>query len=97
MKRSMKYVKEILSIIEKGEIEVQFGAENFIVVPFNNENFNWNREELMYHLTLLGEEGFLRSIESFKAHAVVDDTNQGYGVKGLTWKGHDLLDELYKL
>lgn len=54
----------------------------------------WESKNVSYHLVLLLEEGFLAHSRFHKGgESVETDGEENAGLR-LTWKGHDLLEEL---
>lgn len=94
MKRNVDLTHEILSHVEE--------ADPFVREPesinFGNLEGHWDVKEISYHLVLLLEEGFLARDTLHKGNYSAnlrkgDDEQEDAGLR-LTWKGHDLLDEL---
>lgn len=90
MKRNMDLVREILSEVRETD-------------PFNEEAEDlrlnrlpghWEVQKISYHLVLLLEEGFLaRGLPSDEKWAGEQEADSNVGLR-LTWRGHDLLEEL---
>lgn len=90
MKRNMDLVQEILSEVRETD-------------PFNEETEDlrverlpghWKIQKLSYHLVLLLEEGFLaRGLPSKAKWTGEQESGSNVGLR-LTWRGHDLLEEL---
>ena len=83
MKRDMDLVRDLLSRIEDSN---EFNGSQF-VRPSRPEDFGITKhslEEVFYNLRMLIKEGFLEGTE----------THNGPMVSKLTWKGHELLDDI---
>ena len=83
MKRDKKLLRAILERIE--EIE-----------PYGNLEIkldHWTKDEIWYHLKLLGDEGFVKLPTSVPPY-YADDNAFRIVIPGLTMVGHDYLDEL---
>jgi len=85
MVRDWAVIKEIL---ERTEARTTLNGASFSAVfPEHMVDGNYKKDEetevLRYHLNLLADTGFLTA--SFGI---------GPSIKGLTWQGHDLLDEI---
>lgn len=86
----MDLVREILAEVKDSD-------------PFNpkSEGFHagqlpgqWKIKKVSYHLVLLLEDGFLARSTLHKGNWYEDDDgNEDAGLR-LTWKGHDLLEDL---
>jgi len=89
MKRNNDLVKEILSEVRMSD-PFSLEPEDFHAGRLPG---HWEIKKVSYHLVLLLEGGFLarNSLHSGDVFAERDAENDGLR---LTWKGHDLLDEL---
>ncbi|MCY4655045.1 MAG: DUF2513 domain-containing protein [Dehalococcoidia bacterium] len=78
MKRKMKLIRKILEFSEE-----YFDGANRLPVP---EMKDYSDSQIEYHVRLCLEAGYLRA----------DTRNEGsvYAIYGLTWQGHELLDQL---
>lgn len=93
MKRDLELAKHILAAVEK--------SNPFVRDPFSGGGLNvgdiaghYDVESVSYHLVLLLEEGFLTRDT---LHQGKWSGHKSAGQRGrlrLTWKGHNLLDEL---
>lgn len=89
MKRNKDLVKEILSEVRTSD-PFSLEPEDFHAGQLPG---HWEIKKVSYHLVLLLEEGFLarNSLHSGDVFAGRDGESDGLR---LTWKGHDLLDDL---
>lgn len=80
MKRDMDLVRKILKLVQDDPNPNRFTS----LTPLEEEGYN--REQIAYHVRLLAEAGLVETTDT--------STLQGmsYGVRNLTWQGHDFLD-----
>ena len=90
MRRNMDLVKEILSEVKNSD---PFSPDADDFHPGRLPG-HWKIEQVSYHLVLLVEEGFLaRHRLHVGAQEKGNKENEDGGLR-LTWRGHDLLEEL---
>ena len=89
MRRNMDLVQEILSEVRNSD-PFALGPEGFHPGRLPGQ---WDIKKVSYHLVLLLEDGFLARSTLHKGEWYTDDEDTDTGLR-LTWKGHDLLDEL---
>lgn len=86
----MDLVAELLSELEQTD-PFDEAAED---LRFDRLAGHWDIQKVSYHLILLLEEGFLaRGLPSGGGWTAEQDSVSNVGLR-LTWKGHDLLEEL---
>jgi hypothetical protein len=87
----MDLAQEILSEVRESD-PFSLEADDFHPGKLSGQ---WGIEEVSYHLILLVEEGFLARHELHNGILNENGKNgEGDGGLRLTWKGHDLLEEL---
>lgn len=90
MKRNMDLVREILSEVQ----ETDLFSEEAEDLRLSRLPGHWEIQKVSYHLVLLLEEGFLaRGLLPDEGWAGEQEADSSVGLR-LTWKGHDLLEEL---
>ena len=77
----MDLVRNILRSIEQNQ-EMDGSRDFFISEPEDVGGSGYSIEEVLYHLDLLISGGF------------VNGANIGHVVRGLTWEGHEFLDNI---
>ena len=82
MKRDMKLIRKLLAYVE-GEFE-----DRAIAVP---EIVGYSSAEIHDHIGLCYQAGFL---EKTGPRTTVDGEPGQFGLKGLTWEGHNALGNL---
>ena len=81
MKRDMELIRKILFKIEEE-------VDNLVV--FDLEIEEYSMDQVAYHCDLLYNGGFLKDYKGIYSCDGLDD----FGVSGLTWVGHELLDDI---
>lgn len=77
MKRDLDLIKKILSSVEDSKNGASFLNAE---IP---EKFHVDLDTFLYHVNLLAEHQLLKK----------DEDREGVDLLGLTWKGHDFLDD----
>ncbi len=81
MKRDMDLVRKILFKIEE---EVDNKAKFGLTID------GYTMEQVAYHCSILYGEGYIKSYKALYG----DGEIRNFGVSGLTWSGHELLDKI---
>jgi len=84
MKRDMDLIRDLLLEVEGNPL---YDGTKWVhpVNPSELNIKNHSREEVGYHLTMLIEEGFIKGKSGMETIPVINK---------LTWKGHELLDDI---